>query len=49
MTDYAAILDCYSLEEILELNDITLEEALIYLHEEKFVKLPEKLPLEFDD
>lgn len=49
MTDYNSILDCYSLEEILELNDITLEEALTFLHEEKFIKLPENLPLEFDD
>lgn len=49
LTDYAAILDCYSIEDILELNDITLEEALIFLHGEKFVKLPENIPLEFDD
>lgn len=49
LTDYAAILECYSLEDILELNDITLEEALIFLHGEKYIKLPENIPLEFDD
>ena len=49
MTDYTAILDCYSLEEILELNDITLEECLIFLVQEKYIELPEIQPLDLDD
>lgn len=49
LTDYAAILDVYSLEDILELNDLTLEEALIYLHEEGYLKLPSIKPLDFDE
>jgi len=49
LTDYAAILEVYSLEEILELNDITTEEALIFLIRERFVRLPEIRPLDLDD
>ena len=47
--NYAAILDVYSLEEILELNDLTTEDALEFMVEEEFVKLPSITPLEFDD
>jgi hypothetical protein len=49
LTDYAALLDVYTLEEILELNDMTTEELLIYLVEEKIISLPEIQPIEFDD
>lgn len=49
LTDYAAILDCYSLEDIFELNDMTAEEALILLVTEKLIKLPEITPLDLDD
>lgn len=49
MTDYAAILDVYSIEDILELNDLTTEDLLIYLVEEGFLSLPNVKPLEFDD
>jgi len=49
LTDYSTILDVYSLEEILELNDVTPEEALIFLIEEKFIKLPSIRPLNLDD
>jgi len=45
---YSAILDVYSLEDILELNDVTTEEALIFLIEENFIKLPDIKPLEFE-
>ena len=48
MTDYAAILDCYSIEDILELNDMTAEELLIYLVEEKVISLPEVTPLDLE-
>lgn len=49
MTDYAAILDCYSLVELLELNDKTEEELLIFLVEEGYLLLPKVQPLDFDD
>ena len=45
---YSAVLDLYSLEEILEINDITPEEALEYLVDARLVKLPEPQELEFD-
>jgi len=48
LTDYAAVLDVYTLEELLEHNDITTEECLEYLVETRFVKLPEVEPLEFE-
>lgn len=48
MTSYTAILDCYSLEEILELNDLTPEDLLEFLVEEEYIKLPTITPLEFE-
>lgn len=48
MTSLTAILDTYSLEEILELNDWTVEEALEYLVIQKMITLPEIQPLEFE-
>jgi len=42
------LLDVYTLEEILELNDKTPEDCLEFLVEEKFVKLPNIKPLDFD-
>lgn len=47
--NYAAILDTYSLDEIIELNDLTTEEALEYLVVQGIIKLPEVQPLEFDE
>jgi len=45
---YATVLETYSLEEILELNDLTAEDCLEFLVEEDFVSLPEIKPLEFE-
>ena len=45
---YAAILDVYSLEQILELNDMTTEDCLEFLVEEEFIRLPDIKPLEFE-
>jgi hypothetical protein len=45
---YAAVLDAYTLQEILELNDKTEEDCLEFLHEEKFITLPDILPIEYD-
>jgi len=46
---YSTILEAYSLEDILELNDITAEEALEHLVESGYLHLPDIQPLEFDD
>lgn len=43
----AAVLEVYSLEEILELNDLTTEDVLDYLVTQGFVRLPEIQPLDF--
>lgn len=48
MTEVSTALEVYSLEEILELNDITAEEVLIYLVEERVIKLPDIHALEYD-
>jgi len=48
LTDYAAVLEVYTLSDILELNDITEEEALEHLVEQGFLSLPKIRPLEFD-
>jgi hypothetical protein len=39
------ILQTYSFEEILELNDLTEEDTLLYLVEQEFLELPEPEPL----
>lgn len=44
---YSTILETYSIEDILELNDLTTEDCLEFLVEEGFVSLPEIKPLEF--
>lgn len=49
LTHFATILDAYSLEDILELNDRTTEEVLEFLVGEGYIKLPDIQPLEFDD
>jgi hypothetical protein len=48
VTDYSAFLDVYSLEEILELNDLTAEDALIIMVDEGHLKLPPIKPLDFE-
>lgn len=48
LTDYTAILDCYSITELLELNDKTEEELLIFLVEEGYIDLPDIQPLDLD-
>lgn len=42
-----ALLEAYSFSEILELNDLTEEEAIEYLVAHGQIKLPEITPLEF--
>jgi hypothetical protein len=38
-------LQVYSLEEILELNDLTDEDVLVFLVEQQFISLPNPEPL----
>lgn len=45
---YAAILEVYTLEELIELNDLTEEDALDYLVTQGFLKLPRIKPLDFE-
>ena len=49
MTDYSAILETYTISELLELNDLTDEDVLKLLVESGYVALPEILPLEFEE
>jgi hypothetical protein len=39
----------YTLEEILELNELTESDILLYLVEQEFVKLPNPKPCDLDD
>jgi hypothetical protein len=45
---YATVLDTYTLEEILELNDKTSEDCLEFLVEEGYIDLPSIKPLDFE-
>jgi hypothetical protein len=49
LPNYATLLETYSLEEILEYNDMSEEEALELLVTQGFLKLPEYEPLDFDE
>lgn len=42
------ILETYTLEEILEYNDLSLPECLQFLVDEEFLELPEIKPLDFE-
>ena len=44
----STILETYSLEDILELNDVTEEETLDFLVTQGFLELPEIKPLDFE-
>lgn len=43
-----SILETYTLEEILDQNDLTEADALVFMVEEEFIEIPEPLPLHFD-
>lgn len=47
--NYAAILETYTLQELIELNDIDEEDILRILIEADVLDLPEITPLEFDE
>lgn len=42
------ILECYSLEQIIQLNDLTEAEVLLILVEEDVLKLPHILPVDLN-
>lgn len=44
--NYEYLLDTYSMEEILELNERTEEEALEFMVEQGFLSLPSILPVD---
>lgn len=46
--DYQLILDTYTLEEILEWNDVTNDEALGFMVDKGFIKLPNPRPISYD-
>lgn len=48
MTHLGDLLEIYTLEDILELNDKTPEDALDFLVSEEFVLLPEITPVDFN-
>ncbi len=43
------ILEVYTLDEILDQNNLTEADVLVFLVEQDMVELPEPLPLYFDD
>ena len=43
------LLETYELEEILNEQDLTLADALVYLVNTEYISPPEIAPLEFDD
>jgi len=43
------VLQTYSLDDILELNELTEEDILLFLVEEDFLKLPNPRPVDLDD
>lgn len=42
-------LETYSLEEIIQINDLTEEEVLLFLVEQEFLKLPNPKPCDLND
>lgn len=47
--EISAYLETYDLLEILELNGLTEEDVLLFLVEQKLVKLPDYKPLDFEN
>lgn len=48
LSEVERILQTYTLEEILELNEKTEEETLIFLVSSEFISLPDILPVDYD-
>lgn len=45
LEDIKNILDIYTLEEVIELNDASVEDVLFFLVEERMLELPDPEPL----
>lgn len=43
------ILEVFSIEDLIEMSDQTIEAAVAFLYLEGFIKLPDVKPLVFDD
>ena len=39
----------YTIEEILEWNEVTVEDAVYYMVQQQFIELPTPEPIDFDD
>jgi hypothetical protein len=48
MLDYENILDTYSLDYIIEYNELTEAEVLKYLVETSFIQIPDPRPVDCD-
>lgn len=44
----STVLEVYTLEDILEFNDLTEEDVLLFLVENKFVTLPNPRPVDLE-
>lgn len=42
-------LSVYTLEEIIEINELTEEEVLEFLLDQKFIRLPSVMPIDLED
>ena len=49
LEDIENILQTYTLEEILEINDLSQEDLLYFLVEHDYVELPNPRPLDVED
>lgn len=49
MTEIENILQAYTLEEILELNELTEEDVLLILVEQNIITLPDPKPLDLEN
>lgn len=49
MTEIEAVLQTYTLEEILELNELTDEDVLLILVEQNIITLPDPKPLDLEN
>lgn len=48
MVDCAKLLETYTLEEILEVNEVPEEDVLLLLIEEQVIKLPLVMPIDVE-
>ena len=49
LTYVSKYLETYSLEDIIQLNDLTEEEVLLFLVEQEIIKLPDPHPVDLNE